>query len=131
MSATDTDSTLYEANPKMFRGHPLGFVLSLLLVPVAGLGLLILLVWWLTCKQTHIALDRNHTRVEKGLLSKSRIELRHTSVRTVHVYQSLGQRIFGVGKVSIFTAGDKPEVSMDGIPDPQRVREIINEYGQP
>ena len=35
---------LYRAHPSMFRSHPFGFVLALLLVAAFGLGLIILLI---------------------------------------------------------------------------------------
>lgn len=129
MSEAVADQVLYDEHPAMFRGNPLGFVGSVLLIPAAGIGLIILLVWWLYCKQTRVVLDDRHTLVEQGLLSKSRMELRHSSVRAVHVHQTFLQRMFGVGKVQIFTAGDEPEVVVNHMPDPHRVREIINAHG--
>lgn len=123
------DDVLYDAHPKMFRGHPFGFVLAVILIAAAGLGILILLVWWLKAKSTRLTLDRERTLLEEGLLSKSRMDLRHGHVRTVHVYQTLGQRIFGVGRITVYTAGDDPEIEVDGMPDPYRVREIISEHG--
>lgn len=129
MEANADGAVLYEEHPRMFRGHPFGFVLSILLIPVAGIGILILLAWWLRCKQTLVRLDASHTLVEEGLFSKSRIELRHSHVRTVHVYQTFGQRIFGVGKVEIYTSGDDPEITVNGMSDPHRIREIISGHG--
>lgn len=129
MTDASTDGVLYDSHPKMFRGHPLGFLVSVVLIPVAGLGILILLVWWLKCKATRLTLDEERSLLERGLLSKSRMDLRHAHVRTVHVYQTLGQRLFGVGRITIYTAGDEPEIEVDGMPDPYRVREIIGDGG--
>ena len=113
----------------MFRGNPLWFIGALLLVPAGGIGLIVLLIWWLYCKQTRVILDRHHTLVERGLLSKDRIEMRHSRVRAVHVYQSFLHRIFGVGNVQVYTTGDNPEFTVNSMPDPHRMREIINQYG--
>ena len=33
--------------------------------------------------------------------------------------------VFGVGAVEIFTAGDNPEIVVAGLPEPNRVRELI------
>ena len=129
MSEETTEEYLYDEHPHMFRGNPLYFVGAVLLIPVGGIGLIILLFWWLYCKQTRVMLTREHVLIEKGILSKSRIELRHSSVRTVHIYQSFGQRIFGVGKLEIYTAGDNPEVTVNDVPNPHLIREIINEHG--
>jgi uncharacterized membrane protein YdbT with pleckstrin-like domain len=44
----------------------------------------------------------------------------------VRVNQSLFQRIFGTGDVEIFTAGDDPEITAKGMPDPNEIRELIS-----
>ena len=129
MSEQAGERYLYDEHPRMFRANPLGFIAAVLLIAAVGVGIIILAIWWLRCRETRVMLDTRHMLVEKGLMSKSRIELRHSSVRTVRISQSFQQRIFGVGKVEVFTAGDNPEVTVNNIPEPQRIREIINEHG--
>ena len=117
-------SDLYAAHPVMFKNNPLGFIVSLILVPV-GIGILILLVWHLKNKSTKLTVTDSEILFEKGLLSKDRSEVSVGSVRTIRVKQSFFDRIFGVGRVEIFTAGDSPEIVANGLPDPNRVRELI------
>jgi uncharacterized membrane protein YdbT with pleckstrin-like domain len=117
-------SDLYAAHPAMFKNNPLGFIVSLILVPV-GIGILILLVWHLKNKSTKLTVTESEILFEKGLLSKDRSEVSVGSVRTIRVKQSFFDRIFGVGRVEIFTAGDSPEIVANGLPDPNRVRELI------
>ena len=121
------NDVLYEAHPPMFRNNPAGFVLSLLLVPVA-IGILILLVWYVKSRSERLALTAEELRYEKGILSKSRSELRLAGIRSVRVHQSLFQRMFGTGDVYIYTAGDEPEVTLKGMPDPNELRELIREH---
>lgn len=109
----------------MFRSNPFGFILAVLLIPV-GVGVIILLVWYLKCLSTRLELTGNDLVLTQGLLSKDRIELDVGSIRTVRVYQSFLNRIFKVGSVSVFTAGDKPEIEVAGLPDPHDLRELIN-----
>jgi uncharacterized membrane protein YdbT with pleckstrin-like domain len=71
-------------------------------------------------------LDGNDLVLTQGLLSKDRIELDIASIRTVRVYQSFLNRIFNVGSVSVFTAGDMPEIEVKGLPDPHDLRQLIN-----
>ena len=40
------ETTLYSENPSMFRNNPIGFIVTIMLCLV-GVGLIILLVWWL------------------------------------------------------------------------------------
>jgi uncharacterized membrane protein YdbT with pleckstrin-like domain len=115
----------YSQNPAMFKSNPLGFILAVLLIPAFGIGLLILAWWYLQTRATHFEIRGNEIMLETGLLSKKRIELALNRVRTVVVSQSFINRIFGVGTIEIYTAGDTPEMVVSGMPDPNHVREII------
>ena len=118
-------SELYSEHPVMFKNNPLGFILCLILIPVGGLGLLILLTWHLRNKASKLTVNDNEILFEKGLLSKERSEVNLASVRTTKVKQSFFNRIFGVGSIEIFTAGDSPEIVTIGMPDPNKIRELI------
>ena len=111
----------------MFRNNPLGFVLSVLLVAVA-VGIPILLVWYVKTRSEKLTITTEDLLYERGILSKSRSELRLSSIRSVRVHQSLAQRMFGTGDIEVFTAGDVPEVTVKGIPDPNEVRELIGDH---
>ena len=115
---------LYAEHPAMFKNNPLGFILSVLLIAV-GVGIIILLWWYLQTKASKLTVFENEVMFEKGLLSKERSEVNIGIVRTVRVKQSFFNRIFGVGTVEIFTAGDNPEIVARGMPDPNRIRELI------
>lgn len=118
-------SPQYSEHPVMFKNNPLGFILSLLLIPVFGLGLLILLSWHLQNKSSKLTVGEREILFEKGLLSKERSEVNISSIRTTKVNQSFFNRIFGVGSIEIYTAGDTPEIVAKGMPDPNKIRELI------
>lgn len=118
-------SELYSEHPVMFKNNPLGFIVAIILIPVFGVGLIILLVWHLQNKASKLSVVDNSILYEKGLLSKERSEVVISSVRSVKVKQSFFNRIFGVGRVEIYTAGDDPEIVASGLPDPNKVREAI------
>jgi len=118
-------SELYSEHPVMFKNNPLGFILSLILIPAAGLGLLILLTWHLRNKSSKLTVTANEILFEKGLLSKERSEVNLASVRTTKVKQSFFNRINGAGSTEIYTAGDSPEIVATGMPDPNKIRELI------
>ena len=50
--------------------------------------------------------------------------MRLASIRSVRVYQSLFQRMFGTGDIEVYSAGDNPEIIVKGMPDPARIREL-------
>ena len=117
----------YSENPVMFKNNPIGFLISILLIPAAGLGLIILVYWHLKNKASKLVITDQEVLFEKGLLSKDRCEVSLSNVRTVKVSQSFFNRIFGVGTIELYTAGDTPEFVATGMPDPNKVREIVKE----
>lgn len=116
---------LYAEHPVMFKNNPLGFIVALLLVPVFGLGLIIFLIWHLKNRASKLVVTENEILYEVGLLSKQRVEISIGSVRTVRIQQSFFDRIFGTGAIALYTAGDAPEIVAKGMPEPNRIREII------
>ena len=38
-------TVIYEAHPAMFRAHPFWFIGCIILIPVFGLGIILLLYW--------------------------------------------------------------------------------------
>lgn len=115
----------YAEHPAMFKSNPLGFIIALLLIPVFGIGILVLLVWYLQIKASKLTVTDSEILYEKGLLNKDRSEVNLSSVRTIKVKQTFFDRIFGVGTIELYTAGDNPEIVAAGMPDPNKVRELI------
>ena len=122
------ETVLYDENPSMFRNRPLEFIISCLLCLVV-VGFVILLIWWIRCKGTQLTVTSERTRLRKGLLSKSITEVWHRDVRNVQLRQSFFQRILGVGFLGISSAGQGGiEIAVSGIPDPERVKELIDNH---
>lgn len=116
------ETWLYDENPAMFRSSPLLFTLLLIsVVGILGLG-----VWWIKCKGERLAVSDREVLMERGLLAKQRTQLNLSTVRTVRISQTVGQRIFGVGNIEIFSAGDYAEIAIRGMRNPDRVRELVS-----
>lgn len=124
-----TERDLYRAHPSMFRNRPVAFIVSVLLIPAAGLGLLILLIWWLRVLGTTITITNKRIVFRKGILSKYTNEIYLTDVRNVQVSQGVFQRMLGVGNVGVSTAAQADmEIYVAGIPDPEKAKTIINDH---
>ena len=119
-------TVIYEAHPAMFRAHPFWFIFSVLLIAAVGLGVLILLYWYIKTRATALTITQNEIMYEKGILSKDRISVSLRHVRAVRVTQRFINRILGVGTVEISTAGDEPEFEVKDMPDPHQIREAIS-----
>ena len=113
----------------MFRNHPIYFVLCVLLIAAFGLGLALLLIWWIQTLGTTLTVTNEQTTLRKGILSKNTNDVFHSNVRNIQVRQSPLQRIFNVGWLGISSAGQSGlEIEVNGILDPDRVKEIIDEH---
>ena len=69
-------------------------------------------------------------RYESGLFSKSTRTLELVKVQDVRVDQSLGQRMVGIGNLSLETAGGTSRIEMDGIDSPQAAADHILELAR-
>jgi uncharacterized membrane protein YdbT with pleckstrin-like domain len=114
------DTWLYDENPAMFRSSPLLYLALLISV----VGILGLLIWWIRTKGERLAVSEREVLLERGLLAKQRTQLNLSSVRSVRISQTMFQRMFGVGDVEVFSAGDYAEIAIRGMPDPNKVRTL-------
>jgi uncharacterized membrane protein YdbT with pleckstrin-like domain len=64
-------------------------------------------------------------RFESGMLSKSTRTIQLSKIQDVRVEQSLGQRILGIGSITIETAGETSQITMQGIDRPQQVADAL------
>jgi len=110
----------------MFRNAPFKFIGCILLIVAFGLGLILLLVWWLKCIATTLIITTRRVIVKKGIVSKYTNEVRISDIRNVKVSQNVMQRLFNVGRLEVSTAGTGGvEIYISGIVDPQHVADII------
>jgi uncharacterized membrane protein YdbT with pleckstrin-like domain len=116
---------IYEAHPAMFRAHPFWFILSVLLIAAFGVGIIILLYWYVKTRATALTVTDQELMYERGILSKDRTSVSLKHIRSVNIAQGFINRIFGVGTVQISTAGDEPEFTIADMPDPYVIQEAI------
>ncbi|MGD9853833.1 MAG: PH domain-containing protein [Planctomycetaceae bacterium] len=122
------ESILYEAHPAMFRNNPVWFIVCVLLCAV-GVGVILLVIWYLQTLATTLTVTNEQTTLRKGLLSKNTNDIFHENVRNIQVKQTFFQRLMGVGYIGISSSGQSGvEIELNGIPDPDRVKELIDEH---
>lgn len=76
---------------------------------------------------TSITITGDKLRYDSGVLSKDTRTIPLAKVQDVRVTRSLGQRMWGVGNISILTAAESGSVAMSGVDDPQVLAERILE----
>jgi len=95
---------------------------------------LLLLLWPLKAhlrnRLTKITILDDRLRYEIGLMNKTTRTILVSRVQDVTVHQRLGQRLFGVGDVSIETAGEASRLTIYRIDRPQGVADHINRLSE-
>ena len=125
----EEEVVLYEAHPAMFRNHPFYFVLCVVLILAVGVGLILLLVWWIQVLGTKLTVTNEQTTLRRGILSKFTNDVFHSNVRNIQVRQSFFQRLFNVGWIGMSSAGQSGlEIEVNGIFDPDKVKELIDDH---
>ena len=69
-------------------------------------------------------------RYETGFLGKTTRTILISRVQDLTVHQRFGQRIFGIGDLSIETAGEASRLTIPEIDKPQEIADYINELSQ-
>jgi membrane protein YdbS with pleckstrin-like domain len=93
---------------------PIPFVLALFVV-----------VRHIQRRMTKITISSDRLHYESGLFSKATRTVELVKVQDVRVSQTLTQRIFGIGDVSLETAGSSSRIVMDAVDRPQGVANHI------
>lgn len=154
-TATKEEKELYSEHPTMARNHPFAFALCWLLIlaggigapvalwkleeytqtvaiaggVVAGIAALVMLRWWFRTLATRLTITSYRTILRRGLLSKHINEVSHANIRNVQIEQNPLERIFSTGTVKISSAGQSNiEIEVVGMPHPEKIRELINNY---
>ena len=90
----------------------------ILLWPISG---------WIKRAMKKATITGDRLRYEAGFTSKSTRTIQLNKVQDVRVDQSLSQRMFGVGNISIETAGEASRLTLESIDNPQTLEdEILN-----
>jgi uncharacterized membrane protein YdbT with pleckstrin-like domain len=97
--------------------------------------LLVLLLLWpikrhLLNRLTKMTILDDKLRYERGLLSRSTRTILISRVQDVTVHQRVGQRLFGLGDLSIETAGEASRETIVNIDRPKEIADHINELSQ-
>ena len=74
-----------------------------------------------------LTLQKDILRYEDGLISKTQRNIILDKVRDVNVAQSFGQRLVGVGDLSVEALGESGNISLENVDRPRQVADAILE----
>jgi len=105
------DSNLIRDETVLYRGHislwsQLGrIVLGVLLLPLFGLGLILLLAVLIRYKTTELAVTNKRVITKTGLITRHTLELNLSKAESIQVEQGLMGRLFDYGSLQINGTG--------------------------
>lgn len=103
--------------------YELRFLIGFLCIPFAGIGLIIiagLLLSWARCTY-RITNKRIYSKA--GVIRVTTEEVAIKDIRSVKLSKS--GLLIRLGNIKIFTAGDEPKVVIDGVRQPEQIRDTI------
>ena len=104
-------------------------VLGVLLIPLYGIGLILLIMAFVRYKTTELAFTNKRVIAKFGFISRQTVELYIPKVESIQVHQGILGRIFNYGSLIISGAGN-PQAPIPGISDPMAFRRGFMEIQQ-
>lgn len=103
------------------------YLIGIPLIPLLGLGLLIIASAYLTRENTDYVITDKSVYKKTGIFSRSVSEVEYEKVQNTSFSVGVVGRYFGYGDVDISTAGGSGvEMSLDGVSDPQDVQKRLS-----
>jgi uncharacterized membrane protein YdbT with pleckstrin-like domain len=96
-------------------------IIGALLVPLFGVGLLILLSVWIRYKSTELTVTNKRVVAKFGFIRRSTVEIGIRKIESIQIHQGLLGRIFDFGSIVMAGAGN-PQAPIPGISEPMEFR---------
>ena len=141
--------------PAMFRARPLRFILLLamalggaggaiffavtgaglpLAIPCAAVALaavLWLLTWKVRTLGEGLKITTKRTIDEHGLFSRDTSDVLHVDIKNIQIKQTFAERLLGIGQIAMSSSAEnEEEIVIRDVPNPEKVRQIIDLYRQ-
>ncbi len=114
--------------PDFFDSAPLKWLPFILVLGPGAAGAALFARWWFDVYGKRLLLTSDEAIFIKGVFNTSMTEIRLSDIRAVEVDQTFWDKLMGIGAIRIASAGsDGWEIEIKGLPNPAKVRRIINE----
>jgi hypothetical protein len=106
--------------------RPITLVLSIVFGMFAAAALIWMIYWLLRTRFESLTITSERTIWARGIFDRETSEVQHDDVRNIQMRQTLVDRILGVGRIAISSAGqDEMEIDIRGVPQPGHVAETV------
>ena len=123
IAMTQGEKLIYEGKVSFWSLLPL-VILGLLLLGVAGIGILFWIGAFIRYKTTELAITNKRVIAKFGFISRSTVELNIDKAESIQVRQGILGRIFDYGSIIVSGAGST-QTPIPGISRPMKFRQTF------
>ena len=92
----------------------------------AVVSLISLIYWFVRTRYDSLTISNERTTWARGILDRETSEVQHDDVRNIQIKQTFLDRILGVGRIAISSAGqDEMEIDVRDVPNPSEVADTV------
>ena len=118
-----SEHPIWEGNPSHWNNVG-PYVLSVILLPVFGLGLILFLVKFLELKYTRYRLTDQRLQITQGVFSRTTKNLELYRVKDLRLDRSFLQRMVGIGSIAMVTSDFiLKNFRLEGVPNSEHIFE--------
>ena len=126
LTLEDDEELVWSGEPSLL-GYAWAFVVGFALIPLFGLGLVIIASTYLSLKNTAYVITTDSVFKKTGVLSRTVTDIGHENIQDTGYRQGVLGRYAGFGTVQISTAGGSGvEMTLDHVPDPLSVQSRLD-----
>lgn len=122
------ENIVWSGQPHINSIYP-SVALGIILIPLAGLGLLIILMAYLDRENKDFVITNEGVYRKSGIISRRVKKISFGKIQDTSYNQGYFGRMFNYGNVDITTAGgSQVEMRFQSIPNPEKVQKKINQF---
>jgi hypothetical protein len=108
-----------------------GLPLAIVCGAVAVLALIWLIAWKVRTLGDGLKITTKRTIDQHGLFSRDTSDVLHVDIKNIQIKQSFGERLLGIGQIALSSSAEhEEEILIRDVPNPEKVRQIIDLYRQ-
>ena len=119
------ETIIWQGQPA-YISYIASFIIGALLVPLAGIGIVIIIWAILDRKHRFYKVTNRRVSVQSGIIGRATSEVEIRDIRNVKMLQGVIDRLLGFDNVGISSAGTgQVEVIFAGVPNPSGIKYLV------
>lgn len=128
LESDEGEEVIWKGKPHRNSLYP-SFALGILLLPLAGLGLLIMFLAYLNRENTDYVVSSEALYKKTGIMSRKVKKINFAKIQDTSYSQNYFGRVFDYGNVDFSTAGgSRVEMRFRSVPEPKKIQELVGKH---